>query len=232
MEDKEELPGQVIIDLEPVTCSLRMNHTLERDAVNGASLSMKARLPRGVKFRTPDERSLSTAEWGLTLYGAGAGSQFSERHNAVGQLDYLSEIDSEVDDDGFPESCAAWAILDGDTFNLIRDMALAGKLPVVFRLHVRGIEYGWEPDGSGKVWDIKTHPNTVITEVEVITHFVRPSEGKAEDKEIDPFWIEPAPPSPELFAMREIAKTVRELNSRLGWTLGLVALMATVMLLR
>ena len=123
VEDKDELRGKVIIDLEPVSCSLRMNNTRDEGAADRMSLSMKARLPKGVKVRTTDERSLTNAEWGLTLYGAGVGSQLSERHNAVGQLNYLSEFTSKFDDDDFPESCSAWAILDGDTFNLIRDLA-------------------------------------------------------------------------------------------------------------
>src|SRR5690606_24902847 len=119
--------------------------------------------------RTPSDRSLREAAWSITLYNGGAGSEFSREHNAIGQLSYLAPMEPGIDDDGFPESCAAWAILDASSFALVRDMAVSGRLPRCIRLRARGLRYSWEPDGSGMVWDTEGRPHVAIGEIEIVT---------------------------------------------------------------
>gem|GEM_PF-2344107 len=194
---------------------------------------MRLRLDRRINLRTPDDRSLKDAEWGITFYENGSGNELTKLHNAVGLINHYEEYKSEhYDIDDSPEACHAWVNLDSLTFALLRDMALAGKLPRAFRFEARGIEYGWEPDGSGKVWDVKAHKNAVISRVEVITNLVKPIEEDQSEEEADTFWKEAKPESPELLATRAMTKAIGQVNARLGWVVGLLALGVAALIFR
>lgn len=233
MENTEKLPGPVILDVEPTSCSMRMTRSRDPEQHLPDSLSMQLRLARRVEVRTPDDRSLTDAEWAITFYEEGTGNKFTELHNAVGMINYTAEWQSEHDDIGdAPEACHAWANLDSQAFALLRDMAHAGKLPAGFRLHAYGMKYGWAPDGSEKVWDVKAHENAIISKIEIIANFVKPPQAEENDDEVDSFWIEPPKESPELVAMRGMAKSVEQVNQHLLWVVGLLALAVAVVIFR
>ncbi|MFT3754985.1 MAG: hypothetical protein QM769_03420 [Pseudoxanthomonas sp.] len=233
MENKEKLPGPVFIDVEPVSCSMMLTRSLDPKEKLPDSLSIQLRLDRGVELRTPDNRSLNSAKWGITFYENGSSSELTRLHNAVGQINYREEFKSEhYDIDDFPETCHAWANLDTPTFALLREMALAGKLPQAFRLEALGIEYGWEPDGSGKVWDVKAHKNVVISKIEFISDLVKPPEADQSEEEADAFWSEPKPESPEQLATRAMTKAIEKIDARLGWVVGLLALGVVILIFR
>lgn len=234
MEDDKELLRSVLIDLEPTNCSMRMSRTLDPEKTAPDSLSMNVKLPWRADVRTPDDRSLKGAEWSITLYDGGTGSELTRQHNAIGQLNYLAPMEPGIDDDGFPESCDAWATLDSQTFGLLRGMALSGKLPAGFRLHTHGLTYGWEPDGSGKVWDINARPHAFISDIEIISNLVVPPEREQSETEVDEFWIEPKPQpeSPELIAARATTKAIEAIDSRLLWIFVLLAFIAAVVAFR
>lgn len=231
MENKQDLPGPVMLDVEPVSCSLTMVRSRDPEQQLPDSLSMRLRLAKGIEVRTPDKRSLKDAEWAITLYENGSGNKLTELHNAVGLINYYEERQyDQVDIDDSPEACYAWANIDSKTFLLLRDMALGGKLPSGLRLHARGMGYGWEPDGSAKEWDVKAHKNAVIEKIEVIAALVKLPEVESDTgDETDSFWVEPKPESAELGAMRGIAKAVDHVNARLGWALGVLGLIALLL---
>lgn len=234
METEEKLPGPVILDVEPISCSLRMTRTRDAAEQLPDSLSMRLQLARRIELRTPDNRSLNAAEWAITFYENGSGNKYTELHKAIGLINYHEEEHYEqYDIDDSPEACYAWANLDSPTFALLRDMALAGKLPAAFRLEAWGIDYGWEPDGSSRVWDVKTHKNAVISKVEVISNLVKLPEARENDeKEVDSFWIESKPESQELLATRAMTKAIAEVNTRLGWMLGFLAVAVATLIFR
>lgn len=223
---------EVILDVEPTACQMRMARSRDPEKASPDSLSMSLRLARNADVQTADDRSLRDAQWGITFYENGSGNDLTKQHNAVGLVNYLAAMEPGIDDDGFPESCAAWANVDSQTFALLREMALAGKLPVVFRLRIEGMTYGWAPDGSEKVWDVKDHPNAIINEVEIIANLVDPPKVEMEGKEIDAFWTEPKPESAELSVMRGLVKSVEQVNSRIGWVVGLLVLTLAVVAFR
>lgn len=228
MENKEQLPGPVILDVEPISCSMTMTRSREPDQLPN-SLSMRFKIAGDDLVRTHEERALNGIEWTITFYENGSGNEFTQLHNAIGMLNYYAARHSEYDDiDDTPEACYAWANLDSEAFALLRDMAQAGKLPAGFRLNCYGISYGWEPDGSGKVWDVLAHNNAIISKIEVIANFVKPPEVEDGKANVDQFWTEPKPESPELIAARAMTKAIGEVNVRLGWIVGL--LVATVLL--
>lgn len=49
---------------------------------------------------------------------------------------------------------------------------------------------------------------------------------------LDPFWEEPPPPSPELVTMQTMRKAIDQVNVRLGWVAGLLAVIAAVVIFR
>lgn len=237
METKEELKGKVILDVEPISCSMRMNCSLDPDYPVTNYLAMHLRIVDGEvrttdRYELADKHELTDVLWTIEFLDRGSGNEFTKQHNAVGMLSHYKEFESKLDEDYYPEACHGWVILDLPTFNLLRDMALEGKLASGMRLHVLGMEYGWEPDGDGKVWDVEAHRSVAITRIEVIANLVRPPEPKEDEVVLDPFWKEAPPPSPELAAMHEVAKAIERVRARLAWVVVLLALTAVVVIFR
>ncbi|WP_256645298.1 hypothetical protein [Thermomonas paludicola] len=231
MESKEELPGPVILDVAPISCSLEIARTRDPATSLPSSLTMRLRLLDD-EVRTPDDRKLTNVLWTLTLYENGSGNEFTRLHNAAGMINYYEEWHSKHDDiDDSPEACHAWANVDSETFALLRDMALAGRLPSSFRLHASGMNYGWEPDGSARVWDVKAHKNAPINKLEIVASLVKLP--VTEHDESEEFAVAPSTPeSPELQALLAATKSIQQVNSRLGWVVVLVALMAAAVIFR
>lgn len=230
MENKEELPGPVILDVVPISCWMEIARSRDPATSLPSSLNMRLRLPDEV--RKPDDSELTNVIWTMTLYENGPGNEFTKLHNAVGMINYFEERRSKHDDiDDSPEGCDAWANVDAETFALLREMALAGRLPSSFRLHVSGMNYGWEPDGSGKVWDVKAHKNASINKLEIVASLVKLPVTE-QDEGGESVFAPPTPESAELAAMRGVAKAVEQVNARLGWVVGLLALTVAVVIFR
>lgn len=212
MESEEKLPGPVILDVEPISCSMSIARNRDQALQLHDSLTMRLRMLDEV--RTPDDRKLASADWTLTLYENGSGNELTKLHNAVGLINYYEARESDEFDS--PERCHAWANLDAATFAVLREMALAGKLPTTIRLHAYGMNYGWEPDGSGKVWDVKAYKNAPIGEINFEADFVKGPESVWVENEAGFAISTPIPESTELAAMRGIAAAVEKVNIRLG----------------
>lgn len=232
METKEELPGPVILDVVPISCSMTMTRSRDDKSPLPDTLSMRLRLVDD-EVRTSDERELTNVLWTMTFYEGGSGNKFTELHNAIGMINYYQEWQSKHDDiDGSAEACHAWANLDPPTFAILRDMAQAGRLPSGLRLHAYGINYGWEPDGSLKVWDVKAHKNAPISQIEINANFVKLPDSVSDADESDAFRVDRPQDAPEIAAMRGLAKAVDHVNARLGWVIGLLALALVVVIFR
>jgi len=233
MDNEEEvLPGPVILDVVPITCSMSLTRSRASGDQLPDSLSMRLRLDSDIDLRTPDYRSLNEMEWSITLYEDGSGNEFTELHNALGMINYYEEWQSDqYEDGGSPEACHAWANLDSKCFTLLRDMALAGKLPTSLRLHGRGMTHAWEPDGSGIMWDVKAHKNAVISKIEITSGLVKPREPDRNEQDGDALWMDPPKESVELAAMRAMAKATGQVNARLGWIIVLLAAVLLVVIL-
>lgn len=228
MENKEELPGPVILDVVPISCSLEIARTRDPASSFPSSLTMRLRLLDQV--RTADDRELTNAVWTLTLYENGSGNEFTKLHNAVGMINYYAAWHSKhYDIDDSPEACHAWANVDAETFVLVREMAIAGRLPSSFRLHASGMNYGWEPDGSAKVWDVKEYKNAPINKLEIVASLVKlPDTERDEGEELA--FAPPTPESPELKALLAATKSIQQVNVRLGWVVALAAVTAAAVI--
>lgn len=68
-----------------------------------------------------------------------------------GQLSYFPAQPDDID--YRPASYAADVVVTTQQFMELLQCASQGILPSLISLDVSGLQYGWEPDGSGKVWD-------------------------------------------------------------------------------
>lgn len=222
-EEKVWVPD-AIIDAFLERCQLTISRG--EGVTNYDNLNCKLRVVDEV--RTPDGRKLNNADWGLELYRGGRGNELTEQNNAIGLLNYYPSMD----DDGVPtpELCAAWVGMDEATFDDFRALAASGKLRG-FRFFLKGIDYGWEPDGSAKEWDIEKYPNAYITAIEIISELH--NNGKADDEELN-LTSNPTAnaPEPENKSINEIAAALTRTNSRLTWVLVLLGLLLVAAFLR
>lgn len=226
--EKEDLPGPVILDVEPISCSMSIARNQDQKLQLHDSLTMRLRVLDEV--RKPDESKLSTAVWTLTLYENGSGNELTKLHDAVGLINYYEAWESS--DMESPESCHAWVNVDGDTFAVLRGMALAGKLPDRMRLHTYGMNYGWEPDGTGKVWDVKAHKNAPISEVNFDSTLIKGPDLVWDEEEGGAVALQPPGDSPELVAARGMVKAIQQVSTQLSWVIGLLALAVAVLIFR
>ncbi|MDR7099161.1 hypothetical protein J2X04_001508 [Lysobacter niabensis] len=231
MENEERLPGPVLLHLEPISCSMEFSRSRDPEA-QLSSLTMRLHLLDD-EVRTPDGRKLNGADWTITFQENGTGSELTKQYNAIGLINYYAEYESEYGDGCSPEGCHAWADVDSSTFTLLREMALAGKLPSGLRLCTYGMKYGWEPDGSAKEWDVKAYENAVIKDLKIFTTFVKPLELAQDVSEDDVLSVtQPASESPELVALRSATKAIERGNARLGWVVALLVVTLAVVILR
>ena len=119
-------------------------------------------LESGKDVRLPDDRSLKNAKWSMYLFEkeTAVGDQAPE---AVGVLSYF-----EASSDDFhsnPEECHIEAGLDRDNFQTLVAALQAGRVPDWISIRAQGLTHGWEPDGSGKVWDTKNTPQAPVISV-------------------------------------------------------------------
>ncbi len=153
-----------ILDFVPFNCSVHLNQYHGNSVA--PSISMGLKLSSGDNVRTPDERSLNDIEWSISVYEGSVTNEHAESLNAIGMLNYYPErqdVDYSVS-----EGCSAWAHLEKESFALLSSFVLSGRLPTSIRIHTKGgLRYGWEPDGSGKVWDVQANPNSSVQQLEI-----------------------------------------------------------------
>lgn len=233
MGDESKLPGPVIFDVIPVSCSLTLPHSVESPTQLPESLWMALRLAPDETFRTPDNRSLDQAEWGITFYAGGSSNEFTELHNAIGMINYCPEWHSSGPDmDGAPESCFAWVNLRPSSFATLRDLAVGGKLPHSIRLHAKGMEFGWEPDGSAKVWDTTSYRNAPITRIEINSTLVGRNEQVDNNEGVAISQMSPPKRKSASLVLREASTAIAITNRRLAWVIALLAVTLAITLFR
>lgn len=221
----------VILDLVPVAASL---HSYDcADAAADRSISMLVRLDRD-KVRTKEGRDLSNAEWTITLHEGPTENEHVKNRGGIGMLNYHGEYQ---DDGGFtnPQSCDMWAHLSRDSFVSIRKIVMTGRLPSSLRVHVRGLTYGWEPDGSAKEWDISVKEGSPICAIEVTTPMVRDLDDDDDAAERD-LGSRPVTVTDLQALERSIAAALPKIPARieghLSWIFGTLVLLVAVLLFR
>jgi len=87
----------------------------------------------------------------------------NNKPEAIGVLSHFKERSDE--DGSRPEGCHIQAVLKPEAFATLVGALQAGRVLDRVTARVQGLEYGWEPDGSGMVWDIAKAPKAPVVEL-------------------------------------------------------------------
>lgn len=124
---------------------------------------MQLKLERGHDVRLPDKRSLKGLKWTMELKEGADIVGITEKEEPIGVLSYYKEWSGHYD--FIPEQCHIQAVINREIFNALLSAIQAGRLPDLVSVSARGLEYGWEPDGAVKTWDVKAFEHTHVTKV-------------------------------------------------------------------
>lgn len=152
-----------IVSLIPTSAKLSVSND-KGEASQHLYFMAKQALKRSI--RTKDDVELGHLLWEVQISEATQLNDFLRSNKAIGSASYLPEVEDW--EHGFSEAgFSAWAALEPAEFSALREALLSGAVPGRISLEVAGLEYGWEPDGSSKVWDIKSDRSLLVTAVTV-----------------------------------------------------------------
>lgn len=228
--ESDDLRMRVILDFAPVRCGADLNQY--PDGSVPPTISMDLRIEPDEDIRTPDERSLREIEWSISLSRGRTTNEHVKRQDAIGLCNYheaMSGIDYDI-----AEGCPMWAHLDEGTFDSLFHYLLSGRLPDGIRVHASGMRYGWEPDGTGKVWDVNKTPSAAIHQLEICLPFQAPTTPPSDDD--DAVEIYPAPSAEfqrlEILISDSIAKPLKSVGILMGWAVLILGVICAVLLFR
>ncbi len=161
------------ITLLPTYAALNFTHSLS--STPARSLNISCSLEIGQDVRLPSEGSLKNASWNVFVAEADDFNPHASEQGAIGYLKYHPE--SHGIEHNFPETCNASFALKAEIFGTLLSAIQSGHLPASISVVTKGLEWGWEPDGSGVVWDTKACPNVPIVEVGFNVPFSAESES-------------------------------------------------------
>lgn len=150
-ERKVSVP--VILDFVPTSCSIQLNQCPDNSIA--PSIDMRLRLSGRDNVSATDGRSLNNIEWSICVYRGAASNERIKALDAIGLLNYFPA--AKDDEYQTQAGCAAWAHIEAESFNLLQTFVMSGRLPSYLRVHAEGagLRYGYAPDGSEKIWDVK-----------------------------------------------------------------------------
>ncbi|MCW5576762.1 MAG: hypothetical protein KIT13_11770 [Burkholderiales bacterium] len=152
-----------------------------------------------------------------------------ETVKATGLLTYWGAIEDELDP--HPAAYFAEVWLKPEIFEHVLSTARLGKMPSQISIQVvGGIKIGWEPDGSGKEWDNKDHPNLPIISVSMDVYLGVDPSSVEESADFGEPALDDFPPTRAQIVslenqMRQISNTLNKLPTKIFFVgLLLVAL--------
>jgi hypothetical protein len=127
----------------------RLNIDEAIDEQSRRSIAFRLHLHPDEDVRLLDNCTLKDVHWSMYLREA------IEPSKEVEALGTLSHFDAMSDDyDSEPENCHVDAALKPDNFALLLSAMQTGRVPNSVNITVRGLEYGPDPKGRIKVWDV------------------------------------------------------------------------------
>ena len=149
------------ITLIPTQAALSFAHSLS--TATARSIDLECYLEPGVDVRLPTERTLKNANWTAYFTETVTYNDHATEQGAIGFLKYWAERQSE--DNYTPETCHILVALKPEVFGTLLSALQDGRLPKTIHIEVKGLKYGWEPDGGGIVWNIEAADALPIIEV-------------------------------------------------------------------
>lgn len=219
----------VILAFIPTSCSVHL--TQDPDSPSSSSISMHLRLSDGDNVRTPDKRSLNNIEWSISIYEGPVSNEHVKSLGAIGLLNYYPASDDLGD--RIDEGCSVWTHLEKEPFALLSTFVQLGRVPSRVLVFAQGgIQYSWEPDGSGKIWDVQTKETCSVQRLEISLDIVEKSEEEGSATEGHrPVTADDLQKLERSFASAP-SNSLKQINRRLGWILLVAALAAAITIFR
>jgi hypothetical protein len=218
------------LNFVPRDANLSISGTLESSGTRRA-IAMRVSLAHGEDLRLPDDRSLREILWAIYFVEGSAYNEGATTQGSIGLIRYNKEqgrLDTHL-----PESCYINVALRPELFSSLLTAVQSGRVPDQITVWVKGLKYGWEPDGSGKIWDTTAMPLAYVSEV----GFNIPLFERRDDPEVstEAAPAERLPPTAE--DIRSLERTVVEMITPLRresagrWTALFVLIFVTIILL-
>ena len=158
--DAKLLPEGALITFVPLGARLNIGHN---DDGMQRSIAMEVELENGESVQLPRDRSriyrgpyTSSRRWSTT--------RRQRREGAMGFRTHFDErrvFDRFSSENLSPQRLARTATILG-----IACRPSGGHLPNRISVRARGLSYGWQPDGSEKVWDTAARPHLPVIEID------------------------------------------------------------------
>lgn len=107
-------------------------------------------LAKGETIFAPDGDARTAIQFGVHPRNRTEGYDPTKKE-PLGLMIYIErrEVDGKVE----PSCVYLSAGLPAEDFQTLWLAAMSGLVPTTFTFEVAGVDYGWQPDGSGKIWD-------------------------------------------------------------------------------
>lgn len=163
------------IELVAISAQLALSaHTQDSsaDASDGSrSLRYRVALHYSNHVRLSTGEDLRKLEGKVFLWPSDSPSITEE--SPFGWLCYIEAYEGEFD--SLPAYYSVELRLPRQQFDELLSAARLGRVPSYISVNVKGLEIGWEPDGSGREWDNKTSPRLTATSAEFVVPMAIPA---------------------------------------------------------
>jgi hypothetical protein len=171
------------MELEPILFfypqKAAINVEYSDDSSKKRSITLVTQLTEDCDVFTVDDRSMRSSSWSIQVIDREVFSEKAKAEQAIGVLSHCPEFKSKSD--YLAEACFASVAVDSLVFQTLYDSLKLGKLPNFISLTVRGLTYGYDPDGDDKVWDTDNASNLYITNISITTPLINEETEVRED---------------------------------------------------
>ena len=207
--------------LNVVPTSFRLCVMAGKEQDHNVSLAGTLRLTRKEKVTLSTDENFEQLDGNLSIFER-TSDEPNEDEILLGTIRYSEKLDTV--DLTLPASYNVYIYLPKARFEILLAAVSRGQKPseIMINIEEGGMQYGWQPDGSGKVWDNKTTPELLIKSITFITPLIG---GDPSDYLDDRQQEDGMPPSKaQLNELKErLAELKTVVHSRLNWLLILVA---------
>lgn len=194
------------------------------DGSNGITIGLNGALNWRTSVRDKANNEIGSAPWEVQVVPEDRIAEHAKDLGAVGICSYHERVDDP--EYGSPAVFSAYVGLPQQSISDLWTAWNAGKTISSITLEIDDLEYGWEPDGSGKVWDTEIKHRTVRT----ARILVKDSQAPEEDGEDI---TEPSTPdAPTKRDMQQIGDQLKSIEKAAHYIVAAVVFVAIIVAFR
>lgn len=195
------------------------------DGSKGTAVGLTGQVNWRTSIRDKANHDIGSAPWEVQVVPEAQISEISKESGAIGVCSYHERIDHP--EHGSPAVFSAHVGLPPTDISDLLCAWSAGKAISSITLEIDDLEYGWEPDGSGKVWDTEIKHRTVRN----ARILIKDATPQADENEEDLIAV-PAPDVPTKRDLRELGAQLKSIEKATHYILAAVVFAAFVLAFR